>query len=56
MDSNSSKVLDVYRNVPGKVYGRVFTERVMEVPEGKVSKEQGEFRKGKDCADQIFAI
>ncbi len=28
----------------------------MEVTEGKVSEEQGEFRKGKGCVDQIFAM
>ena len=28
----------------------------MEVTEGKVSEEKGRFRKGKGCADQIFAI
>ncbi len=30
------------------------TERLMEVTEGKVSEEQGGFRKG--CIDQIFAV
>ena len=43
-------------SVPGKVYGRVLTERLMEVTEGKVSEEQGGFRKGKGCVDQMFAI
>ena len=27
----------------------------MELTEGKVSEEQGEFRKGKACVDQTFA-
>ena len=27
-----------------KVYGRVLTERLIKVTEGKVSKEEGEFR------------
>ncbi len=40
--------------MPGKVYGRILTERLMEVTEGKVSEEQGGFRKG--CIDQIFAM
>ena len=35
-------------SVPGKVYGRVLTERLMEAPEGKVSEEQERFRKGKE--------
>ena len=43
-------------SVPGKVYGRILTERLMKVTEGKVSEEQGGFRKGKGCVDQIFAI
>lgn len=40
---------------PGKVYGRILTERLMEITE-KVSKEQGGFRKGKDCMNEIFTI
>ncbi len=28
----------------------------MEVTEGKVSEEQGSFRKGRGCVDQIFAM
>ncbi len=43
-------------SVPGKVYGRILTERLMEVTEGKVSEEQGGFRKGRGCVDQIFAM
>ncbi len=37
-------------SVPRKVYGRILTERLMEVTEGKISGEQGEFRKGKKTA------
>ncbi len=43
-------------SVPGKVYGRILTERLMEVTEGKVSEEQRGFRKGRGCVDQIFAM
>ncbi len=43
-------------SVPGKVYGRILTERLMEVTEGKVSEEQGSFRKGRGCVDQVFAM
>ncbi len=43
-------------SVPGKVYGRILTERLMEVTEGKVSEEQRGFRKGRECVDQIFAM
>ncbi len=41
-------------SVPGKVYGGILTERLMQVTEKKVSDEQGGFRKGKSCVDQIF--
>ncbi len=37
--------------VPGKVYGRILTERLMEVTEGKMSEEQGDFRKERGCVD-----
>ncbi len=43
-------------NVPGKVYGRILTERLMEITEGKVSEEQGGFGKGRGCVDQICAM
>ena len=34
----------------------VLTKRLMEVIEGKVSKEQGGFRKGKACVDLHFLL
>ncbi len=43
-------------SVPGKAYARILTERLMEVTEGKVSEEQGGFRKGRGSVDQIFAM
>ncbi len=43
-------------SVPGKVYGRILTEGLMEVTEEKVSEEQGGFRRGRGCVDQIFAM
>ncbi len=42
-------------SVLGKVYGKILTEGLMEVTEGKVSEEQGGFRKGRGCVHQIFA-
>ncbi len=42
-------------SVPGKVYGRILTERLMKVTEGMVSEDQGGFRKGRGCVDHIFA-
>ncbi|KAK3889840.1 hypothetical protein Pcinc_006166 [Petrolisthes cinctipes] len=41
---------------PGKVYEKVLTERLIEVTGKKVSEEQGWFRKGRRCVDQIFAL
>ncbi|MCP5003018.1 MAG: hypothetical protein GY941_03575 [Planctomycetes bacterium] len=43
-------------SVPGKVYGRVLMNRLREVTECRVSEEQGGFRKGRGCTDQIFAV
>ncbi len=43
-------------SVPRKVYGRILTERLTEVTEGKVSEEQGGFRKRRGCVDQISAM
>ncbi len=42
--------------MPGKIYGRILTERLMQVTEKKVGDEQGRFRKGKSCVDQIFTL
>lgn len=33
----------------------ILTDRLMEVTESEVREEQGGFRKGKNCIDQIFA-
>ncbi len=37
------------------MYGGILIERLMEVTEGEVSEEGG-FRKGRGCVDQIFAM
>lgn len=42
--------------MPGKVFGRVLTENLMEVTKQKLSEEQGGCRKGNVCVDLIFAI
>ncbi len=42
-------------SVPGKVHGRVLTERLMEVSEGKV-KEKQEVLGMEKVVDQVFAI
>ncbi len=41
--------------IPGKVYGKVTKERVQRLTEEKIS-EQGDFRKGRGCVDQIFSF
>ena len=43
-------------SIPGKVYGRILIERVMEMTESKISQEQGGFRKGRRCIDQICTV
>ncbi len=43
-------------SVPEKIYGRIFSERMMKITEKSVSAEQGGFRKGRRCVDQIFAV
>ena len=43
-------------SVGGKVYARVLMERVRKITEGMMNDEQGGFRKGRGCVDQIFAI
>ena len=42
--------------VPGTVYGRILIDRVIEHSEGQIGEEQSGFRKGRSCADQIFAL
>jgi len=43
-------------SVVGKVYARVLMERVRRITEGLMDDEQGGFRKGRGCVDQIFAV
>ncbi len=54
-ECNSYRGISLLR-VPCKIYGKVLTERLMSVTEKKVSDEQGNFRKGKSCMNQIFVI
>ncbi len=42
-------------SIPGKVYGKIITE-VQRLTEEKISEEQGCFRKGRGCVDQIFSF
>ena len=43
-------------SVVGKVYGKVLIKRVREGTEGSICDEQGGFRRGRGCVDQIFAV
>lgn len=43
-------------SIPGKVYGRILIERVVQRTERLMGEEQCGFRKGRGCVDQIFAL
>ena len=43
-------------NVVGKIYAGVLVDRVLKVTEGLINDEQGGFRAGRGCVDQIFAL
>ena len=40
----------------GKIYAGVLVERVRRVTEGLIGEEQGAFRRGTGCVDQIFTL
>ena len=40
----------------GNCYGRVFIIRVRESTKEQVAEEQGGFRSGRGCIDQIFVL
>jgi hypothetical protein len=43
-------------SVVGKVYAGILVERVRRVTEGLIGEEQGAFRSGRGCVDQIFTL
>src|SRR5215469_10115689 len=43
-------------SIMGKLYGRVVINRVKNLKEGLVGEEQGGFRKGEGCVNQVFAV
>ena len=43
-------------SIAGKVYGKIVIERVQKITESSISEEQGGFRKGRGCVDQIFSL
>ena len=55
------KVCGNYRGISlmsmvGKVYGRILDERVKSLTKDSVGEEQGGFREGRGCVDQVFAL
>src|SRR5678815_4862183 len=43
-------------SVVGKIYAGILVERVRQVTEGLIGKEQGAFRNCRGCVDQIFTL
>ena len=43
-------------SVPGKVYARVVVDRLQKVTDDAIGEEQGGFRKGRGCVDQIASM
>ena len=43
-------------SVVGKIYGRILINRVREGTEGVIGEEQGGFRRGRGCVDQVFVV
>ena len=43
-------------SVVGKIYAGILVDRVCKETEGFIYNEQGEFRAGRGCVDQIFAL
>ena len=40
----------------GKIYARILVDRVRKVTEGSFDDEQGEFKTGRGCVDEIFTL
>ena len=43
-------------SIVGKVYGMILTERMRKITDGMIGDEQGGFRPGRGCVDQVFAV
>ena len=43
-------------SIPGKVYGRIFIEKVCSLTGGLIGEEQCGFRSGRGCVDQAFVM
>lgn len=43
-------------SVIGKIYGKVLVRRMKELTSGGMGEEQGGFREGRGCVDQVFTL
>lgn len=43
-------------SILGKMYARMLIDKVMEMTECRISEEQGNFKRGRGCVDQIFEV
>ena len=43
-------------SVVGKLYGRIVIGRVKQITEMSIGEEQGGFREGRGCVDQVFTL
>ena len=43
-------------SVVGKVYGRIFINRIRDKTENVIAEVQSGFRRGRGCTDQIFIV
>ena len=43
-------------SIVGKLYGRILIERVIYCTKEQLGEEQGGFRRGRGCVDQVFAL
>ena len=43
-------------SIPSKVLAKIVINRLSNVVDSRLREEQAEFRKGKSCIDQIFAL
>ncbi len=43
-------------SVPGKIYGGILNKKIMKITDKSVEDQQGGFRKGRRCVNQIFTV
>ena len=42
--------------IPRNVYAKILDNRIRDIVEEKTLEEQGDFRKGRSCMDQLFTV